>query len=136
MRRLQMAAIAVLLLLSGCFGLFDNGSDNIVDNYDTMWIDIHANRGLYNGQLGVVPAYVFAVGYDSNYLFVKQHPLGGELKDRVLKSVTRYYLIRRTKSPSQDEPVYGPLKEEEFGALCSKLNIKNIRFTTHYPENI
>ena len=123
------------MLFSGCFGLFDNGTDHIVDNYDVTWIDLHAHRALYNTQ-EVVPAYIAAVGYNSEYLFVKQHPLAGEFDSEVLESVTHYYLIKRTKSNSQNQPVYGPLSEEDFNKLCDKLEIKNINFSTHYPENI
>ncbi|RSK36282.1 DUF3997 domain-containing protein [Hymenobacter metallilatus] len=126
---------AVCLLLSGCFGLFDNGTDHIVDNYDVTWIDLHIRRALYNTE-EIVPAYVAAVGYNSEYLFVKQHPLAGEFDSEVLESVTHYYLIKRTKSDSQDQPVYGPLTEEVFNQLCNKLGVKEVTFSTRYPENI
>ncbi|WP_210517038.1 DUF3997 domain-containing protein [Hymenobacter terricola] len=131
----KLAVVALLLLLTSCFGLFDNGTDNIVDNYTVTWIDLHAHRALYNTQ-EVVPAYISAVGYNSNYLFVKQHPLTGEFDSEVLESITHYYLIKRTKNESQDQPVYGPLSEEAFNNLCHNLGIKNVTFSTHYPENI
>ena len=130
-----MAAIATLLPLSGCFGLFDNGTDNIVDNYTVTWIDLHAHRALCNSE-EIIPAYVSAVGYNPNYVFVKQHPLTGEFDSEVLESITHYYLIRRTKNKSQDQPVYGPLSEDAFNKLCQKLEIKNVTFSTQYPENI
>ena len=135
MRWYKVATVSPLLLLSGCFGLFDNGIDNIVDNYTVTWIDLHAHRALYNTE-EVVPPYVSAVGYNSDYLFVKQHPLTGEFDSEVLESVTRYYLIKRTKNESQNQSVYGPLSEEAFNTLCHKLGINDITFSTHYPENI
>ena len=135
-RRWRLAAVvSMVLLLSSCFGLFDNGTDNIVDNYTVTWIDLHAHRALYNTE-EVVPAYISAVGYNSDYLFVKQHPLTGEFDSKVLESITHYYIIKRTKSEIQDQPVYGPLSEENFNALCHKLGISDITFSTHYPENI
>ena len=134
-KRLYVAAASLMLLLSGCFGLFDNGTDGIVDNYTVTWIDLHAHRALYNTE-EVVPAYVAAVGYNSQYLFVKQHPLTGQFDSNVMESVTYYYLIKRTKSKSQDQPVYGPLSEEAFNILCHKLEINDVTFSTHYPENI
>jgi hypothetical protein len=136
LRWYKAAPVFASLLLSGCFGLFDNGTDDIVDNYTVTWIDLHAHRALYNGIGEVVPAYVAAVGYNSDYLFVKQHPLAGEFDSKVLESVTQYYLIKRTISESQDQPVYGPLSEQAFNQLCAKLEIKDIEFSTHYPENI
>ena len=131
----KVAAVSTSLLLSGCFGLFDNGTDSIVDNYTVTWIDLHAHRALYNTE-EVVSAYVAAVGYNPNYLFIKQHPLTGEFDSEVLESVTNYYLIKRTKSDSQDQPVYGPLSEDAFNTLCHKLGINDVTFSTHYPENI
>ena len=127
--------IVACLLFSGCFGLFDNGTDHIVDNYDVIWIDLHAHRSLCNTS-EIVPAYIAAVGYNSKYLFVKQHPLTGEFDSKVLESVTNYYLIRRTKNNTQTQPIYGPLSEKDFNKLCDKLEIKDINFSTHYPENI
>jgi len=131
----KVAAVSTLLSLSGCFGLFDSGTDDIVDNYTVTWIDLHARRALYNTE-ELVPAYVSAVGYNSDYLFVKQHPLTGDSDSEVLESVTNYYLIKRTKSESQEQPVYGPLSEEAFNTLCHKLEINNVTFNTEYPENI
>ena len=135
MRWSTLAAVSTILLLSSCFGLFDNGTDNIVDNYTVTWIDLHAHRALYNTE-EIVPAYVSAVGYNADYLFVKQHPLAGESDSKVLESVTHYYLIKRTKSESQNRPIYGPLSEESFNILCHKLGIYDVAFSTHYPENI
>ena len=83
-----------------------------------------------------MPAYIAAVGYDSKYLFVKQHPLAGEHDEKVQESVTNYYLIERARRETQDKSVYGPLSEEEFNALCNKLEINKVVFSTHYPENI
>lgn len=131
----KVAIVSPLLLLSSCFGLFDNGTDNIVDNYTVTWIDLHAHRALYNTE-EIVPAYAAAVGYNSDYLFVKQHPLTGEFDSEVLESVTHYDLIKRTKNESQNQSVYGPLSEEAFNTLCHKLRISDITFSTHYPENI
>ncbi|MFD1871616.1 hypothetical protein [Hymenobacter bucti] len=136
MRRYQALVIAPLLSLTSCFGLFDNGTDSIVDKYEVTWIDVHAQRALYCDGSEVVPAYIAAVGYNSKYLFVKQHPLAGEHDEKVLESITNYYLIERTQNESQDRPIYGPLSEEKFNVLCNELGIEEVTFSTHYPENI
>jgi len=89
----RTSGVAIISLsLSSCFGLIDNGTDHIVDDYKVTWIDLHAHRALYYVTKEIVPAYVAAVGYNSDYLFVKQHPLSGELDSEVQESVTHYWL--------------------------------------------
>ena len=136
MRWLQLLLIVLLSSLTSCFGLFDSGTDDIVNDYEVTWIDLHAHRALYKDISEVVPAYIAAVGYDSKYLFVKQHPLAGKQDEKVLESITNYYLIERAQSGTQDKPIYGPLSEEKFNALCAKLGITEVNFSIHYLENI
>jgi hypothetical protein len=59
----------LVLILTGC--LFDSGSDTVVDDYTVIWIDVVESRDL-SKQEQLVPAYVFAVGHDSKFIFAKQ----------------------------------------------------------------
>lgn len=120
-------------LLTGC--LFDGGSDTIVDDYEVIWIDVDENRTL-NKQEGLVPAYVFAAGHDSKYIYAKQHPLIPDSPEIIDKKITNYYLIERTKNSFQDKPKYGPLTQLQFDSICSKLGIKNVEFDMVYPTNL
>jgi len=133
-RWLKMMVSIGPFCLTSCFGLFDSGSDHIVDNYEVTWIDEHSHRALYRGIEEIVPAYVAAVGFDAKYLFVRQHPITGDHDEQVVESITNYYLIRRNGDDIVDKPK--PLSETEFNMLCRKLGVRKIEFSTQYPENI
>ncbi|WP_312554411.1 hypothetical protein [Empedobacter brevis] len=79
-----------IITLNSC-GLFDSGSDTIVDDYEVTWIDLHEQRALYKGE-ELVLAYVFAAGYNEKYVFAKQHPLV-ENDDIIDLNTTNYYII-------------------------------------------
>lgn len=131
-----ISAILFSFLLTGCFGLFDSGTDTIVEDYDITWIDLHSSRALYKGEQ-LVPAYVFAAGHNSKYVFAKQHPLLPEKSAEVIDtSITSYYIIQQTKNPFQNKPVYGPLTKHSFDSLLLKLNIVGVEFDLTYPTNL
>lgn len=119
--------------LTGC--LFDSGSDTIVDDYEVIWIDVYENRAL-NKQEELVPAYVFAAGHNSKYIYAKQHPLLPGSAEIIDKKITNYYLIERTKNSFQDKPKYGPLTKLQFDSICNKLGVKNVEFDMVYPTNL
>ncbi|MGL5233191.1 MAG: hypothetical protein ACRC8Z_00335 [Empedobacter falsenii] len=122
-----------IITLNGC-GLFDSGSDTIVDDYEVTWIDLHEQRALYKGEQ-LVPAYVFAAGYNEKYVFAKQHPLV-ENDDIIDLNTTNYYIIERTNEVFQDKKIFGPLTEIEFKKMCDKLEIINPKFELTYPTNL
>ncbi|WP_289665923.1 DUF3997 domain-containing protein [Flavobacterium panacagri] len=124
--------VLVSILLSSCFGLYDYGSDAIVDDYETLWIDIYESRSLKKGEI-LVPAYVFAVGYDSKYIYSKQHPLAENATDKINRNVINYYIIERTESGFQDKPIFGPFNKTGFEKKCTELSIKNPEFKLTFP---
>jgi hypothetical protein len=134
-KQLGVTIIVSSLLLSSCFDLFDSGSDNVVDDYDVIWIDLHENRYLCKRE-ELVPAYVFAVGHNDNFIFAKQHPLIPKSEEIIDNAVTNYYLIERTENEFQDKPTYGPLSKTEFVSLCKKLKIDDVEFDMQYPTNL
>ena len=121
--------------LTGCFGLFDSGSDTVVDDYKVIWIDLHENRSLIKGE-ELVPAYVFAVGHNRQFIYAKQHPLLPNSPEKIDRRIINYYIIERTKSQFQDKPKYGPLTKKTFDSLNLKLNIENPEFDMTYPTNL
>lgn len=123
----------LLFFIGGC--LFDGSSDNVVDDYEVGWIDVHESRRLYKHE-GLVPAYVFAVGHDSKFIFAKQHPLLPNSPEIIDKSIVNYYIIERTKNMFQDKPKYGPLTKSTFDSLCLKFGITNPKFDMIYPTNL
>jgi hypothetical protein len=138
MKKVKHITFAFLFsfLLTGCFGLFDSGTDTIVDDYEVTWIDLHQERALYKGE-ELVPAYVFAAGHNSKYIFAKQHPLLPENSKEIIDtSITNYYIIQQTKNGFQNKPVYGPLTKQRFDSLLLKLNITDVEFDLTYPTNL
>ena len=121
----------LVCLLSSC--LFDSGSDRIVDDYEVVWIDVSSSRRL-NKHEGLVPAYVFAAGHNSRFVFVKQYPLSQKTLNKIDKSRINYFIIERTDNKFQDKPIYGPLNKIQFDSLCSVLDITYPRFDHTYPD--
>lgn len=132
--RFLLQLIFISFLFTSCFGLFDSGTDVVVDDYEVIWIDLHESRALYKGE-ELIPAYVFAVGHNDNYIFAKQHPLTNS-SEKIDKKITNYYIIERTKNAFQNKPQYGPLTKTSFDSLCIKFGIKNTVFDLTYPTNL
>ena len=92
---------SALYLLTGCFGLFDSSSDKIIGQYIVIWIDLPKNQMLAkqdelhsSNSSTIIPAYVFAVGHDDNYIIAKQHPTNGfEGGYKIHADTTNYYII-------------------------------------------
>ena len=114
--------------------MIDNDSDRIVDDYEVGWIDLEESRSLYRGEQ-IVSAYVYAVGYDSKYLFVKQHPTFSDSLVKIDQRSTNYFIVERKIDRYLKSPVYGPLTRIQFDSACIVLRINNPKFTHTYPVN-
>lgn len=125
-------AILFSFLLASC--LFDSGSDNVAGDYEVVWIDTFESRALSKGE-EIVSEYVYAVGHDSKYIYVKQHPLNYNSSKRIDESITNYYIVEMTESAFQNKPVYGPLTKNGFDSLSNVLGIKDLDFDMTYPTN-
>jgi len=79
--------------------------------------------------IAIVERTVFAVGYNKKFIIVKQHPKGN-------KEYTNYFVIPLVNkiSESTSENIYGPLNNDEFEKLKTKLDIKNLDFTIVYKN--
>ncbi len=124
--------VLISIVLTSCFGLYDYGSDAIVDDYETLWIDIFESRSLRKGET-LVPAYVFAVGYDAKYIYSKQHPFEENSTEKINRKIINYYIIERTESGFQDKPIFGPFNEIGFEKKCRELAIKEPKFDLIFP---
>jgi len=120
-----------MLPLSGC--IFDSGSDKIIGDYETIWIDIPQTRGISKGET-IVPGYVSEIGHNSKYIIAKQHPIKDGNITMVHTDTTNYYIIEVSSNTFQDKPVYGPLNRQSFDSVRQKLNIVNIKFDMLYSE--
>ncbi|OWP62588.1 hypothetical protein CDA63_13175 [Hymenobacter amundsenii] len=126
-----------LLLLTGCFGLFDSSTDTITGEYATSWIDARRSRAVYRDIAEQIPAYVFAIGHNERYIIAKQHPLAltGELVEVVDCTRTAYYIldIVRNRQPT-GQGVSGPLTAEQFRQQAQRLGLAEVNFSMNYPN--
>jgi Protein of unknown function (DUF3997) len=143
MKYIKKALLASALLLTGCFGLWDSGSDRITGKYIVLWIDVLENQGISEqfemhsqGSSQVVPAYVFAVGHNDDYIIAKQHPTSGfDGGYKIETQITNYYIVDMNKKVlTKGEKVFGPLTQNQFDSLRTALKIDNIEFDQKYPD--
>lgn len=131
--KLSLVLIGILTLNS----CWNNPSEHdlIIGNYYVGWLDMVSNRAIVykrnqNSYKGIVPAYVYAVGHNSDYIIAKQHPYPNEL------SVTKYFIVDLNKELGRDkEAVIGPMNEKEFDKKSIELKISELEFDKTYEEN-
>lgn len=83
----------------------------------------------------IIEATVFAVGYNSNYLIVKQHP--SVLPNPPDKKITNYYIlpIKNGMNWSNKNGLIGPLTIEQFIEKRNELNIpESLTFTIEIED--
>ena len=128
MKLLKLALIAVLCLaFAGCSKWW----------IDTCWksgkfrliaIDTESQMCLIHedSPVALVGQTVFAVGADSRYIVLKQHPPCGEWGMDYDWTITNYFIVGR------DKRVQGPLNKREFDALSVSLSLPP--FTTVFKD--
>jgi Protein of unknown function (DUF3997) len=133
------------LLVTSCFGLFDNNSDRIIGKYIVLWIDLPQNQFISeerelnsSSSMGLIEEYVFAVGHNNDFIIAKQHPTSGFKNGFEIKTkITNYFIIdMNRKILKKGEKVFGPLTEIKFNELRQELKIENIEFDMNYPEKL
>ncbi|WP_296621572.1 DUF3997 domain-containing protein [Marivirga sp.] len=135
--RVILIVLICTLGISGCFGIFDSGSDTITDNYILSWIDLQESQVIRKtskecptGCEAMTPPYIFSVGFNDEFIVAKQHPTAGfEEGYKIDSSITNFFIIKL----SNDE-VIGPLNKLQFDSTKSHLSIEDINFTMNYPE--
>lgn len=140
MKRKQIIIVFLLSILSGCqFGMY---KEKIIDNYFLTFVDTESDLSLSydlgdGSFIGVVNDAVFAVGYNSNFIIVKNHPLVEP--DSINRKVTNYFIIQIDRNISQFKVVenkIGPLSKQEFDKMRKKLKIPvDLDFTVVKDEN-
>ena len=76
-----------------------------------------------SGASTVVPRTVFAYGWNDDFIIAKQHP---EKKDGKVDTSTTYWYIVKVASGK----VHGPMTEDEFTKLRTKLKVPELPFKT------
>jgi len=140
MHRKQIILFLLILILSGCqYGMH---KEKIIDKYfltyDDSKYDLSLSYDLGDGSfIGVVNYAVFAVGYNSNFIIVKNHPFVEP--DSINRTITNYFIIKIDRNISQfkvDENKIGPLSKQEFDKKRKKLKIPmDLDFTVVIDEN-
>ena len=139
----KILILIILASLTGCFGLFDSGSDRIIDKYIVLWIDTQESQNISeqfeinsSSSSQIIPEYVFAVGHNNEFIIAKQHPTAGfDGGFEIDTSITNYYVIdMNRKILKNGNKYFGPLNKMKFDSLTLKLNITDIKFDMIYPE--
>lgn len=126
-RATHVAAIVLLSLwIASCIGWGDCRDRWESAGYCIADCEYEGNVFLSHEEypFDIVPPTVFAVGADSGYIVVKQHPTSGGFESfRFDRSVTFYYIVERTvgKSVNRWTGVQGPLNEPLFKALSKQM---------------
>lgn len=133
----------ITLVLTGCPGLFDSGSEKIIGRYQVLWIDVWENQKISkqdkehpSGSSVLVPEYVYAVGHNDEYIIAKQHPTSGFEKGyKVDTSITNYYMIQMNEEEEYKDLVFGPLTIHQFDSIRREKGIESLEFDMNYPDN-
>jgi len=103
--------------------------DDLVGGYAVWATDVLEEASIVlkradgRGGVSVVPAMVFAYGYNDQFIIAKRRPAEyGRIKDTTIQ----WYIIG-----VQSKRVHGPLTEDEFQRLRNALRVPgNLSFTT------
>lgn len=132
----SLIALGTFFLLFGCTN--EAYFKQINDQYYLEATDVKEDMALgfndgTNG-VGVIAATVFAIGYNQDYIIIKQHPstFGKQLN----KQTTNYYIIplKQRLTKSIDKNFYGPMSAFQFKIKKQQLNSADLNFTITFKE--
>jgi len=130
-------------LLIGCGDMFGNAyEEHISGKYYLVAGDGREQMGLcttdeFRGYLGVIVPTVFAIGYDKDFIIVKQHPRHFDGHDVMNRQVTSYYIValKEQRGKSDTDIVYGPMTKEKFHAKRKELGVpEDLQFTRVFKD--
>lgn len=133
--------LLILSLLSGCLG-FDI-KQKVVGNYYLIATDEEEQLSLsycepsdQNGCGGIIEGTVFAVGFNANYIIVKQHPR--IFPNPPNKNITNYYILplKDTMNWRTKNGLIGPLTLDQFNEKRKELNIPDSLKFTYENEDL
>ncbi len=73
---------------------------------------------------GIVGSTVFAIGSDTKFIVLKQHP--GDNFGNFDRSITNYFIVKRNSTPASmadESSVQGPLTKAQFDKLSKQLSL-------------
>lgn len=132
--------LAIISFLQSCESLAFK--EHLVGNYYLVASDDEHQLGLgYHTSEDedtfgeIVPATVFAVGFNENYFILKQHPYIFAKPPKT--NITNFYILRNQKSFNfrTREGVYGPLTYDQFTLKRHELGIPDsLSFNIVYKD--
>jgi hypothetical protein len=135
MKRIKCLSAIISLIMMDCGGFVHQ--ERLVGNYYLIAIDSEGDMRISyrigeSSFLGAIRATVFAVGYDSNFIIVKQHPSASFGK--IDRTKIDYYIV-----PAQDiskyDVVIGPLDQNSFIQKRRELKIpESLTFTKVFRD--
>jgi len=120
-----LSIFAVAILVVGCPFMGKVYEEDLVNGYAVWATDVMAQAKIVKKDkeissttiyTSVVPATVFAYGWNDDFIIAKQHP---RKKDRKVDTNLTYWYIVEVASGN----VHGPLSEDEFNKLRTKLKV-------------
>ena len=112
---------AVVIFVGGCPFMGLAYEEDLVNGYAVWAADIMQDAAIVlkdkggSGGIVVVPHTVFAYGWNDDFIIAKRHPR----KDRKVDTSLTYWYIVEVASGD----VHGPLSEDEFSRLRTKLKV-------------
>lgn len=131
MKNIKIKLVAVIILILLVFILCQDIAHNerIIGRYYLIAIDDNEQMHVSfqvdnNNSVGIISQTVYSVGFNKNYIIVKQHPQGN-------RKITDYYIVRIYHEMTYwpEKGVIGPMTKDEFNKKRHELNISNIKFT-------
>ena len=119
-----LSIFAVAILVVGCPFMGMVYEEDLVNGYAVWATDVMEQAKIVKKDKEissttiytlVVPATVFAYGWNDDFIIAKQHPR----KDRKVDTSLTYWYIVEVASGN----VHGPLSEDEFNKLRTKLKV-------------
>jgi len=117
-----LSIFAVAILVVGCPFMGRVYEEDLVNGYAVWATDVMEQAKIVkkhkenSSATLVVPATVFAYGWNDDFIIAKQHP---RKKDRKVDTNLTYWYIVEVASGN----VHGPLSEDEFNKLRTKLKV-------------
>ena len=120
-----LSIFAVTIFVGGCCFIGRVYEEYLVNGYAVWATDVMAQAKIVKKDkeissttiyTSVVPATVFAYGWNDDFIIAKQHP---RKKDRKVDTNLTYWYIVEVASGN----VHGPLSEDEFNKLRTKLKV-------------
>lgn len=83
----------------------------------------------------IVRPTVFEIGADERFIVLKQHPALDSKGTKYDRTVTNYFIVKRTQSSSEvdrQQGLFGPMQQHEFTELAKEWRLP--AFTTRFDQ--